>query len=193
MSWKMSWIALTLLTLILLPACAAPPGGENTSPTPTPEMEGVPHYGRTTSTHGDKTNAEAADGGSLPVTDFSDRRRLVGFVENVFVGRVVARTGTRYDIPADVRKPDDPGEPVYTVEVRRSIKGLLPDTVTLGPFDLEPGQEYLFATNPSPEKSGQIVVSGYGAVRIRDASHRTKLIEEFGRAYKEEITYTRAP
>ena len=134
-----------------------------------------------------------ADGGSVPVTDFSDRRRLVGFVENVFVGRVVARTGTRYDIPADVRKPDDPGEPVYTIDVRTSIKGSLPDTVTLGPFDLESGQEYVFATNPSPDRSGQIVVSGYGAVPIRDASHRTKLIEDFGRAYKEEITYTRAP
>ena len=32
MKWKMSSIALALLTLILLPACAAPPGGANTSP-----------------------------------------------------------------------------------------------------------------------------------------------------------------
>ncbi len=61
MSWKLLWIALTLLNLILLPACAAPPGGVNTSPTPTREMGSVPHYGRTTDVHGDKTNTEAGE------------------------------------------------------------------------------------------------------------------------------------
>lgn len=61
MNWKMLWVALTLLALVLFPACAAPPGGENTSPTPTREMGGVPHFGRTTSTYGDKTNAEAGE------------------------------------------------------------------------------------------------------------------------------------
>ena len=61
MNWKFLWIALPLLALILFPACDAPLGGENTSPSPTGEMGGVAHFGRTTAAHGDKTNPGAGE------------------------------------------------------------------------------------------------------------------------------------
>lgn len=77
--------------------------------------------------------------------DVSDKRRLVGFADNAFVGRVVERVGT--DDPASVELPTDgrvasEDEQVaaaaagivstqFSVEVLENIKGKLEGTVTV--------------------------------------------------------------
>lgn len=127
--------------------------------------------------------------GAEPVTDFGDRRRLVGFVDHVFMGRVVGIVGARHTDPPDVRKPDDPGEPLTAVNVTENIKGSLPGRVTVIGPRLEPGKEYVFSTNPHPEGPWQIVVSRYGFVPVGDERQRAELAEEFRRAYEEEIPY----
>ncbi len=128
-------------------------------------------------------------GSTAPLTDFGDRRRLVGFVDHVFVGRVVGMVGARQADPPDVRKPDDPGEPLTAVDVTENIKGSLPGRVTVIGPRLEPGKEYVFSTNPHPEGPWQIVVSRYGFVPVGDERQRAELREEFRRAYEEEIPY----
>lgn len=80
-------------------------------------------------------------GSEAPVTDFGDRRRLVGFVDHVFVGRAVGMVGRRHFESPDVRKPDDPGEPLTAVDVIENIKGSLPRRVTVIGPRLEPGKE----------------------------------------------------
>lgn len=128
------------------------------------------------------------EGGSA-VTDFADRRRLVGFVDHVFVGRVVESVGTRHTEPPEVRKPEDPGEPLTAVDVLENIKGSLRSRVTVIGPRLESGKEYIFSTNPHSEGPWQIVVSRYGFVPVGDERQRAGLAEEFRRAYEEEIPY----
>lgn len=131
------------------------------------------------------------------MTDLSDHRKLVGFTEHVFLGRVVANAGEWNDNSAG---EDDPGPspfPLFTVEMLHSIKGELPAEVTViqhhvgmdNPERLQPGREYVFATNPSPNGPWQIVIPQHGSTPVNDAS-RERVVEEFERAYAEQIPYT---
>ncbi len=134
--------------------------------------------------------------GSASVTDLSDRRQLVGFAEHVFVGRVVARTGEWNDNPTGA---DDLGPspfPLFAVDVSRSIKGELPQRVTVvqnhvgpdNPHLLRAGREYVFVTNPSENGPWQIVIPSYGSTPA-DGEGRTRVIAEFEQAYREQIPY----
>jgi hypothetical protein len=145
----------------------------------------------------------------------SDDSDLVGFADNVFVGRVERRVG---DEPLESRvvpDPDGPEGPApstpqtqFSVEVLENVKGKLGGAVTVsqqGAYDpergcvtlmeddplLEPGQEILFFTRRD-EKRGwhQIFSAGYGDVRIEDEQHREDLVWRFERAHKNQTDPT---
>jgi hypothetical protein len=118
------------------------------------------------------------------IADFSDRRRLVGFVEHVFVGRVRESAGIHHDVPPVTREL---GEPRYTVEVLESIKGALGGEVIVEWPRLELGREYVFTTNPSPRGDWQMGVSQYGATLIDGTHDRAQVIKDFRQAYQHQI------
>lgn len=133
----------------------------------------------------------------------SDDTDLVGFADNVFVGRVEERAG------ATVVKPDgpmDPGRPFgttrFSVEVLENVKGKLGGAVTVaqeGAYDpergcamladddplLDPEQEVMFFTRRDERRGWhQIVTPGYGNVRIEGEGQREELVRRFERARK---------
>jgi hypothetical protein len=142
---------------------------------------------------------EECEGGAIVEDGFSasDDTDLVGFSDNVFVGRVAKRVGTTGTKPA---RPM--GSTQFSVEVLENVKGRLGGVVTVsqeGAYDpergctmlmeddplLEPGQEVMFFTRRDEERGWhQIVSAGYGDVRIEDKQHREELVRRFKRAEK---------
>ena len=132
------------------------------------------------------------------VTDFSDPRRLVGAVDNVFVGRVAAQVGATVI--------DDEPETQFQVEVLENIKGSLKGDVIVnqqGGVDGEqlviveddalllPGKVYVFATSLYKESGWHTPVPGYGDILIKDAKHRDALVKKFQQATQEQVPFTR--
>lgn len=139
--------------------------------------------------------------------DPKDDGQVVGFSSDVFFGRVVERAGSE---GAPTTKP---GAEVpmtqYTVEVTEVIKGDASGRVLVNQLGgyvddghedhehldlldgdplLEPGQEYLFATNYVPEESWyQIVSNGAGDVKVADKAQRQELKEKFEKAKANEV------
>ncbi len=127
----------------------------------------------------------------------SDDTDLVGFADNVFVGRVEEKVGT---IGMEPARPM--GSTRFSVKVLENVKGGLGGIVTVsqqGSYDpergcvmlmeddplLEPGQEVLFFTRQDEGRGWhQIVSAGYGDVRVEDAQHRRELVRRFERAEK---------
>jgi len=128
----------------------------------------------------------------------SDDSDLVGFSDNVFVGRVAERVGTTPPTPA---RPA--GGTRFSVEILENVKGRLGGVVTVsqgGSYDpergcatllendplLKPGQEVMFFTRRDDEGRGwhRIVSAGYGDVRIENEEHRGELVRRFERAQK---------
>jgi hypothetical protein len=165
-------------------------------------------------THGDRTpttvvgaqvdptptgEADLIDLGE-PVTDFSDRRRLIRFVENVFVGRagkfrgwwVAGTTDTVWKTDGPItlggRKVYGHNTPLYEVRVLERIKGTLPGNIILA-GRVKPGREYVFATNAAPNGEWQMVISPHGAVPVD--GNRAQLVHAFRRAYEDQIVYVR--
>ena len=133
------------------------------------------------------------------VSDFSDSRKLVGFADNVFVGRVLEQTGTH---SPDGAMP----ETLFKVDVIRSIKGSLAGTVTVnqqGGFSaeenalilmeqdglLEAGKTYLFATRTGGNGSWHTLVPEFGDLRIGNGQEQAALVQKFEQAAKEQIKY----
>jgi hypothetical protein len=147
--------------------------------------------GRPAATAGAHTHAEV-----VYITNFEDPRRLVGSVENVFVGRVLAQVSTTI--------LDGEPETQFQVEVQENIKGSLSGKVIVnqeGGRDgdrlilveddalLRPGQVYLFATLPFRERGWHTLVPVYGDLPIADASQRAALVSKFKKATQEQIPY----
>lgn len=128
----------------------------------------------------------------------TDDRELVGAAQNVFVGKVIAQTGTTTD--PDLRTQ-------FSVEVLENIKGNLTGTVTVsqnGGYEnfegkqyliitegdklLEPGETYLFATRVS-DFGGHLLVPVYGDLLIKDQTDRQAKMERFERAFAQEIPF----
>jgi hypothetical protein len=139
----------------------------------------------------------------------SDDSDLVGFADNVFVGRVEKRVGDKPLESRVVPDPDDPEGPApstpqtqFSVEVLENVKGKLGGAVTVsqqGSYDpergcvtlmeddplLEPGQEIMFFTRRDEGRGWHHIFSaGYGDVRIDDEQHREELVRRFERAQK---------
>jgi hypothetical protein len=128
--------------------------------------------------------------------DTSDPRKLVGFSDNVFIGKVVEQVGTKAlnDIP----------ETQYKVEVLDNIKGDLNGMVKVnqqggyhwnkivlfeGDKLLKEGQIYLFATRYLERENWHTLVPVDGDVPISNEEEKSELIIKYSKAYKEEIPF----
>jgi len=129
------------------------------------------------------------------MADFTDDRRLVGAVDNVFVGHVIAQVGTT--------PSEDVPETQFAVEVVETVKGTLRGKVIVNQeggmqgdapilFDHDPllksGATYLFATRLYKETGWQTLVPNYGDLQVKDAQHQEALIERFKKATQQQIT-----
>jgi hypothetical protein len=127
----------------------------------------------------------------------SDDSDLVGFSDNVFVGRVKKRVGSTG------AKPGGPmASTRFSVETLENVKGKVGGTVTVsqqGAYDpergcatlmeddplLEPGQEIMFFTRRDEGRGWHHIFSaGYGDRRIEGEQHREELVRRFERAQK---------
>lgn len=143
-------------------------------------------------------------GGAIsdPAFDVTDERLLVGFAENVFLGRVAEELGS------EGRAEDAPGpyDPLtqFSVEVVENVKGGLGGTVTViqrgaylpergcvalvnsDPL-LEPGREYVFLTSGDVRDGPhQVVAPVYGKVPVKDAANRGALVRRYERAAEDQ-------
>lgn len=126
--------------------------------------------------------------------DVTDPQRLVGWADNVFVGKVVNLSGTS----------DERGmlETQFKVEVEENIKGELQGEITVnqqGGYDgknlilvendqlLKEGESYLFITRKIEEQNLHTVVPVYGDILINSEAHREELLNKYKQAYLEEI------
>jgi len=136
---------------------------------------------------GDRNGAETVD---LAV-DLSDRRKLVGFADHVYIGRVQKRAGRWNDMPADKRKGNNTGWPLYSVRVGEPIKGRLEPVVTVVVYQAGPefqvGKEYMFATNSHSTQNWQVAFSGVDYPSVD--GNRAALTDEYRQAYKSQIPH----
>ena len=141
--------------------------------------------------------------------DAKDERKLVGASENVFLGRVVEKSGTELieGTQEPPGMPEAPGLPdtQFSVEVLRAVKGDLAGNVTVsqhGGYDpatgqeavveddhpLRPGQVYMFSTNHDPQRDWQQIVAGpFGNVGAESQAERDALTRQFAEARNNQI------
>jgi hypothetical protein len=147
--------------------------------------------------------------------DPTDKRELVGYSRNVFVGRVLRQTGNLSQKASDGETTIP--ESQFAVEVLENIKGRLRGTVTVsqfgGPVDvvvelegnrrakrrefelfagdplLKPGEVVLLATDYNRSRRYHtIVAQPFADRRIRSAMDRARLVREFNEAAREKRT-----
>ncbi|ESU33944.1 hypothetical protein G3A_03875 [Bacillus sp. 17376] len=128
--------------------------------------------------------------------DVTDPQRLVGWADNVFVGKVVEMSGTsdKYGML----------ETQFKVEVAENIKGELQGEVTVnqqGGYEgeslilvendqlLEEGESYLFVSGKNEEQNWHTVVPVYGDIMIESEAHKEEMLNKYKKAYQEEIPY----
>ena len=143
-------------------------------------------------------------------TDLSDDRKLAGFVQNIFIGRVLEELGqtevrgwpeTQFKVRVlDVIKGSVEGEIIVNQQggVRESDGSIYRRE---GDLELlQPGRAYLFATRTFPEKEWHTVMPGYGDIKIEAADlgddgkllkseHADELRVRFKDAIENEIAY----
>ncbi|MGP4062942.1 hypothetical protein [Halobacillus sp. H74] len=128
--------------------------------------------------------------------DTSNPRKLLGFSDNVFVGKVVEQVGTK--------SLNDFPETQFKVEILANIKGNLNGSVTVnqqgghewnkvvvfeGDKLLDEGQTYLFATKHLESENWHTLVPVHGDIPIDDNQEKMKLIEKYTNAYEHEIPF----
>ncbi|MBT2641358.1 hypothetical protein J7I80_03825 [Bacillus sp. ISL-41] len=128
--------------------------------------------------------------------DVTDPQRLVGWADNVFIGKVIKMSGTS----------EERGmlETQFKVEVAESIKGELQGEVTVnqqGGYDgkklilvendqlLKEGESYLFISRKNEEHDFHTVVPVYGDILINSEAHKEELLTKYEKAYQEEIPF----
>jgi hypothetical protein len=163
-------------------------------------------------TTGEKTSAQVDCRPGAPtdniVSDppYVNDKELVGFADNVFVGRVIKRVG--YEPPSE-NTPSVP-QTMFAVKVERNIKGSLSGTVVVaqdGGCDprygrivlvnndhlLQPGQEVVFSTRKqTPDGPHLIVGSNYGDIRVRTEEEKAKVISKLKNDKKELAPFDRS-
>lgn len=137
------------------------------------------------------------------VLDVSDDRRLVGFAEDVFLGRVIAHEGDQ----TWKATPFLP-EKQYAVEVTELIKGkvagrivvnvmIIGDSGSIAPegqrdtqkSPLRVGESYLFATRQHPNGTWHTVLDSYGRLLVKSPEQRQELAQRFRSAKATEIPH----
>ncbi|MDQ0888602.1 hypothetical protein QFZ81_003690 [Paenibacillus sp. V4I9] len=128
--------------------------------------------------------------------DVTDTRRLVGWADNVFVGKVIKQDGTK--------SLDRAPETQFKVEVSDNVKGIFNGTVIVnqqGGFKrneliliendqlLHEGQSYLFVTKHLKEENWNTLVPVYGDILIANEEAKKELIKKYTKAYKNEIPF----
>jgi len=131
------------------------------------------------------------------VIDPSDDSKLVGWAENVFIGKVNSQTGNKTRIGTP--------ETQFSVEVLDNIKGKLDGTITVNQqggieqgklylFEndkmLEVGKTYLFITRYSKEENWHTLVPSYGDILIQDEMQKKSLMDRFINAHRTQIPFT---
>jgi hypothetical protein len=128
--------------------------------------------------------------------DVTDPQRLVGWADNVFIGKVIKMSGTS----------EERGmlETQFKVEVAESIKGELQGEVTVnqqGGYEgkklilvendqmLKEGESYLFISRKNEEHDFHTVVPVYGDILINSEAHKEELLTKYEKAYQEEIPF----
>jgi hypothetical protein len=128
--------------------------------------------------------------------DVTDPQRLVGWADNVFVGKVVKMSGTS----------DERGmvETQFKVEVAENIKGELQGEVTVnqqGGYEgknlilvendklLKEGESYLFVSRKNEEQNWHTAVPVYGDILIESEAHKEEILNKYKKAYQEEIPF----
>jgi hypothetical protein len=135
---------------------------------------------------------------TLAVTDFTDDRRLVGFADDVFVGKVVGERGT--SIVGQTL------ETQFDVQVVRPIKGTLRGTVIVsqdggvddtgvtvivdGDEPLTAGRTYVFASRTNPDTGWHTLVPSHGTVEVESDMTRTRLVDRFEAAVAAQVPFT---
>jgi hypothetical protein len=135
------------------------------------------------------------------VTDFSDKRRLAGFSDDVFVG-VVSRVRGQHS-------PDGIAETLFDVQVKQVLKGSLSGNVvvnqeggcdeslmrkrrlslTEGDSLLVVGREYLFATRHHSAGNWNTLVPRYGDVPLPTPDVKARIVSDFQAAIKNQIQF----
>ncbi|MGM0885238.1 MAG: hypothetical protein ACQEXQ_29870 [Bacillota bacterium] len=128
--------------------------------------------------------------------DVSNTRRLVGWADNVFIGKVIGQDGTK--------SIDGFPETQFKVEVSDNIKSEFNGTVIVnqqGGYKgneliliendqlLKEGQSYLFVTRHLKEENWNTLVPVYGDILITNEEAKKELIEKYTTAYKNEIPF----
>ncbi len=128
--------------------------------------------------------------------DLADTRQLVGWSDNVFIGKVLEQSGTK--------SLDGIPETQFKVEVTDQIKGELDGTVIVnqqGGYEdkelilvegdqlLKDGQLYLFVTKHLKEESWHTLVPVYGDILITNEEAKKGFIEKYTAAYENEIPF----
>jgi len=121
------------------------------------------------------------------IDDFSDKKKLVGATDNVFVGKVVEQAGTK--------SLDGSPETQFTVEVVTNVKGKLSGNVLVnqqggyreneegqtellvieGDQLLVPGETYLFATRYLESENWHTVVPAFGDIKIDSEAKKAEI------------------
>jgi hypothetical protein len=183
-----------VLTVMAIVGIALGGCANQASPSPEPRDAAATPDATQSQAHDEECEDEAIVEHAFSGSDDSD---LVGFADNVFVGRVEGRVGST---KAESYGPM--GRTQFSVEVLKNVKGKLEGAVTVsqqGTYDpergcvtlmeddplLEPGQEVMFFTRRDEGRGWhQIFSAGYGDVRIDDEQHREDLVRRFERAQK---------
>ena len=129
------------------------------------------------------------------VIDVSDPRKVLGFSDNVFVGKVIKQVSTRNEYYPETQ---------FEVEVLENIKGEVKGTIKVnqaggfegdelflmeGDKQLIDGKTYLFATRYLPEEDWHTVVPVGGDIPYNNEEEKKELIAKYKKAFKEEIPF----
>ena len=156
-----------------------------------------------------------ASGGRISAAymfDLTDKRQLVGWADDVFVGRVIEQSSSGF-VPSAGEKLMASQMPytLFRVEVLESLKGSLSgvvelrqdgDATTLLESDpqLKAGEVCLFVTHGSydpkatqtgdqPAPGRPRVINGFGDVRVPEATARGAVVAEFRDAVENQIPF----
>jgi hypothetical protein len=128
--------------------------------------------------------------------DVTDPQRLVGWADNVFIGKVIKISGTSEET--------EMLETQFKVEVAENIKGELQGEVTVsqqGGYEgkklilvendqlLKEGESYLFISRKSEEHGFHTIVPVYGDILINSEEHKEELLTKYEKAYQQEIPF----
>ncbi len=139
-------------------------------------MRGVQQVGFQTPTDSGVKNMGESGIAATWATDFNNNRRLVGYYQNVFAGKVLAEAG-RSDNSLGLSRTQ------YDVEVIYNIKGIAEDRIVVSLDStkgdkLAPGTTYLFGATHLPDEAGPWYFVGFHPATKTVVSEHANLSKE---------------